>query len=65
MKYKLTERGNPQNPAAAGKLYATPVNDGKVSQNEIAAEIVGMSSLARLAQGYRKHYLREGVNYIR
>ena len=47
MKYKLVERKNPQNPQAAGKLYASPVNDGKVSQKEIAAEIVGMSSLAR------------------
>ncbi|MDR2815278.1 MAG: HU family DNA-binding protein [Proteiniphilum sp.] len=47
MKYKLTVRRNPQNPAAAVKLYATPVGNGKVSQKEIAAEIVGMSSLAR------------------
>ena len=47
MKYKLVERKNPQQPTAAGKLYASPVNDGKVSQKEIAAEIVGMSSLAR------------------
>jgi predicted histone-like DNA-binding protein len=47
MKYKLTERKNPQNPQAAPKLYATPVNDGKVSQKEIAADIVGLSSLAR------------------
>jgi predicted histone-like DNA-binding protein len=47
MKYKLVERKNPQQPTAAGKLYAAPVNDGKVSQKEIAAEIVGISSLAR------------------
>jgi predicted histone-like DNA-binding protein len=47
MKYKLTERKNPQNPQAAPKLYATPVNAGKVSQKEIAADIVGLSSLAR------------------
>jgi predicted histone-like DNA-binding protein len=47
MKYKLTERKNPQNPQAAAKLYATPVNEGKVSQKEIAADIVGLSSLAR------------------
>jgi predicted histone-like DNA-binding protein len=47
MKYKLTERKNPQNPQAAAKWYATPVNEGKVSQKEIAADIVGLSSLAR------------------
>ncbi|MDR1199199.1 MAG: DNA-binding protein [Prevotellaceae bacterium] len=47
MKYKLTERRNPQNPQAASKLYAAPVNEGKVSQREIAAYIVGLSSLAR------------------
>jgi predicted histone-like DNA-binding protein len=47
MKYKLTERKNPQNPQAQGKLYATPLNDGKVSQKEIAAEIVELSSLSR------------------
>jgi predicted histone-like DNA-binding protein len=47
MKYKLVTRKNPQQPQAAGKLYAAPVNDGKVSQKEIAADIVGLSSLAR------------------
>ncbi|MDR1199329.1 MAG: DNA-binding protein [Prevotellaceae bacterium] len=47
MKYKLTERRNPQNPQAASKLYAAPVNEGKVSQRDIAADIVGLSSLAR------------------
>ncbi|GHV06653.1 hypothetical protein FACS189416_7350 [Bacteroidia bacterium] len=30
MKYKLVERKNPQNPEAAGKLYASPVNDGRI-----------------------------------
>jgi predicted histone-like DNA-binding protein len=47
MKYKLVERKNPQQPEAAGKLYAAPVNDGKVSQKEIAADIVNLSSLSR------------------
>jgi predicted histone-like DNA-binding protein len=47
MKYKLVERRNPQNPQATAKLYATPVNDGKISQRTIASEIVGLSSLAR------------------
>jgi predicted histone-like DNA-binding protein len=47
MKYKLVSRKNPQKPDEQGKLYAAPVNDGKVSQREIAAEIVGLSSLSR------------------
>jgi predicted histone-like DNA-binding protein len=47
MKYKLVERKNPQQPQAAGKWYAAPVNDGRVTQKEIAAEIVELSSLAR------------------
>jgi predicted histone-like DNA-binding protein len=47
MKYKLVERKNPQQPQAAGKYYAAPVNDGKISQKEIAAEIVELSSLSR------------------
>ena len=47
MRYKLIERKNPQQREAEGKLYATPVIEGKVSQQEIAAEIVRMSSLAR------------------
>ncbi len=47
MKYKLVERRNPQAPEKPGKLYASPINDGKVSQKEIAAEIVGLSSLSR------------------
>ncbi|MDR1985090.1 MAG: HU family DNA-binding protein [Prevotellaceae bacterium] len=47
MKYKLIERKNPQNPQATPKVYAAPVNDGKVSQKDIAADIVGLSSLSR------------------
>ena len=47
MKYKLVARKNPQNPQAAPKCYASPVNDGKVSQKNIAADIVGLSSLSR------------------
>ena len=47
MKYKLVERKNPQQPQASGKLYAAPVNDGKVSQKDISAEIVALSSLTR------------------
>jgi predicted histone-like DNA-binding protein len=47
MKYKLVERKNPQDLLAAGKLYASPINDGNVSQKEISAEIVALSSLSR------------------
>ena len=47
MKYKLVSRKNPQNPQAAAKLYATPVSEGKLSQKDISAEIVALSSLTR------------------
>lgn len=47
MKYKLVSRKNPQNLQAAEKLYAAPVNDGKITQKEISADIVGLSSLSR------------------
>jgi predicted histone-like DNA-binding protein len=47
MKYKLLERKNPQNRQSPGKLYATPVNDGKVTQQDVSADIVNLSSLAR------------------
>ncbi len=47
MKYKLVERKNPQKPTEAGKLYASPVNEGKITQKEIAADIVNLSSLSR------------------
>jgi predicted histone-like DNA-binding protein len=47
MKYKVLRRKNPQQPLLGGKYYAAPINDGKVSQKEIATEITGLSSLAR------------------
>jgi predicted histone-like DNA-binding protein len=47
MKYKLIERKNPQNWQNPAKWFATPVNDGKVGQQEIAVDIVNLSSLAR------------------
>jgi predicted histone-like DNA-binding protein len=47
MKYKLLERPNPQDRQVPGKWYATPVNDGKVSQQAIALDIVNLSSLSR------------------
>jgi predicted histone-like DNA-binding protein len=47
MKYKLIQRKNPQDPASPGKWYAAPVNEGKVAQQEIAVDIVNLSSLSR------------------
>jgi predicted histone-like DNA-binding protein len=47
MKYKLVERKNPQDRQSPGKWYAAPVNYGKVAQQEIAVDIVNLSSLAR------------------
>jgi hypothetical protein len=42
MKYKMIQRVNQQNRAEI-KWYATPVNDGKVGQKKIAADIVKMT----------------------
>ena len=47
MKYKLVRRKNPQDRENPGKWYAAPINDGKVSQQEISADIVNLSSLSR------------------
>jgi predicted histone-like DNA-binding protein len=47
MKYKLVTRKNPQDRESPGKWYAAPVNDGKVAQPEISADIVNLSSLSR------------------
>jgi predicted histone-like DNA-binding protein len=44
MKYKLVQRKNPQDRGNPGKWYASPVNDGKVKQQEIS---VTLSSLSR------------------
>jgi len=46
MKYKLVSRANPQN-RSQSKWYAKPVNEGKVTQKAIAADIVELSSLSR------------------
>lgn len=46
MKYKLIERANPQDRTKV-KWYANPVNDGKITENEIAKDIVLNSSLSR------------------
>jgi predicted histone-like DNA-binding protein len=47
MKYKLVSRKNPQDRENPGKWYATPINEGKVTQQEIAIDIVNLSSLSR------------------
>jgi predicted histone-like DNA-binding protein len=46
MKYKLIERKNPQDRSQA-KWYATPVNDGRVTENDLKSEIVELSSLSK------------------
>ena len=47
MKYKLVERGNPQNKTAPKKTYAQPVYDGKVDLKVIASDLVLVSALSR------------------
>ncbi|GHT18475.1 hypothetical protein FACS189429_5070 [Bacteroidia bacterium] len=46
MKYKMIQRTNPQDRTKI-KWYASPVNEGKITQKSIAADIVELSSLAR------------------
>lgn len=46
MKYKMTQRANPQDRTQI-KWYAAPVNEGRVTQREIASDIVELSSLSR------------------
>lgn len=46
MKYKLIERANPQDRTKV-KWYANPVNDGRITEHEIAKDIVLNSSLSR------------------
>ena len=46
MKYKLIQRANPQD-RSKQKWYASPVNDGRITQKAIAADIVELSSLSR------------------
>jgi predicted histone-like DNA-binding protein len=46
MKYKLTQRANPQN-RTQSKWYATPVSEGKITKAELSKEIVAVSSLSR------------------
>jgi predicted histone-like DNA-binding protein len=46
MKYKLIWRGNPQD-RNSKKLYAAPVNDGSVTEEDLKREIVAISSLSK------------------
>ena len=46
MKYKMIQRANPQD-RSKQKWYASPVNEGKITQKTIAADIVELSSLSR------------------
>jgi predicted histone-like DNA-binding protein len=47
MKYRIIRRGNPANPAAPKKQYASAVNAGKFTLKNFAKEIAGRSSLTR------------------
>jgi predicted histone-like DNA-binding protein len=46
MNYKLISRENPRD-RDESKLYAAPVNDGRISVDDLAREIVDLSSLSR------------------
>lgn len=47
MKYRIIQRLNPRQPAAPRKWYAARVHNGKMTQDDIAEDIVVISSLAR------------------
>ncbi|MDR2065643.1 MAG: HU family DNA-binding protein [Prevotellaceae bacterium] len=47
MKYRVIEKGNPSNPEAPKKQYASAVNAGKFTVKQFAKEIAGRSSLTR------------------
>ncbi|GHT14633.1 DNA-binding protein [Bacteroidia bacterium] len=47
MKYRVIEKTNPQQPQAAKKQYASPVNAGNFTLKDFAKEISGRSSLTR------------------
>jgi predicted histone-like DNA-binding protein len=46
MKYKLIQRVNPAK-REEKKWYASPINDGKINENDLSKEIVALSSLSR------------------
>jgi predicted histone-like DNA-binding protein len=47
MKYKIVRKGNPSNPAAPKKKYASAVNAGRFTLKNFSKEIAGRSSLTR------------------
>lgn len=46
MKYKFIKRVNPQD-RKQEKIYASPVNDGRITKSDLTKEIVNVSSLSR------------------
>jgi predicted histone-like DNA-binding protein len=47
MKFKLIEKGNPNQPTAPKKWYPSAVNAGKFTIKDFAKDIAGRSSLTR------------------
>ena len=47
LKYKLIERGNPSNPTAPKKIYASPVKTGTKTISSLSSDIADISSLSR------------------
>jgi predicted histone-like DNA-binding protein len=47
MKYRIVRKGNPSNPEAPKKKYASAVNTGKFTLKNFSKEIAGRSSLTR------------------
>lgn len=47
LKYKLIERGNPSDPTAPKKIYASPVKNGTKTINSLSSDIADISSLSR------------------
>jgi len=45
--YKLIERGNPSDPTAAKKVYASPVKKGTKTISALSSDIADISSLSR------------------
>ncbi|MGQ8335611.1 HU family DNA-binding protein [Sunxiuqinia sp. A32] len=45
--YKLVERGNPSDPTAPKKLYASPVKKGTKTISSLSTDIADISSLSR------------------
>ncbi|MCW0481553.1 HU family DNA-binding protein [Gaoshiqia sediminis] len=47
LKYKLVERGNPSDPTAPKKIYASPVKNGTKTISSLSGDIADISSLSR------------------